>query len=123
MKHMFKVLILTLSLSSRLMADPQTDKVIAIQQAQIQAQEAAILKLTNDLKALTAKLEEQKASIANLSTAVAGKILYADPPIGGWYDSFDMDRGADHWCKNQGYLGGVANHQAQGNNRGLFCFR
>ncbi len=123
MKHLFKVLLIALSFSKSLMADPQTNKIIAVQQAKIKAQDAAITKLTNELKALTAKVDEQKTSIANLATTVAGKIVYADPPIGGWYDSFDLDRSADNWCKSQGYVGGVANHQALGNNRGLFCFK
>jgi hypothetical protein len=109
--------------SSSLMAGPEADKIIAIQQAKIQAQEVALLKLTNELKALTAKVEEQRIAIANVSSTVAGKILYADPPIGGWYDSFNLDRSADEWCRNKGYLGGVANHQALGENRGLFCFK
>jgi hypothetical protein len=123
MKNAFKAIIPALIFSNSLMANPQTDKIIAIQQAKIQVQEAALLKLTNELKALSAKVEEQRAAIANVSSTVAGKILYADPPIGGWYDSFDLDRSADEWCLGKGYLGGVANHQALGNNRGLFCFK
>lgn len=123
MKPILQAFIPALIFSNSLMAEPQTSKVIAIQQARIQAQEAAISRLTDELKALTAKVEEQRISLANVSSTVAGRILYADPPIGGWYDSFELDRSADQWCKDKGYLGGVANHQAKDNNRGLFCFK
>jgi|GEM_PF-5844849 hypothetical protein len=113
-------------------------KTLAIQQAQIQKMSKDIETLRNALADTQKSLSESQKQTADLenklrsdldsarqqlSSQIAEKVRYFDPEIGGDFNSFEMTRSADNFCKTNGFLGGVANLQARLAHRGVFCFR
>jgi small-conductance mechanosensitive channel len=132
---------LALTLFSTMLPAEQSQnlqKTLAVQQAQIQkmAQDLeALQKALADIQKALSESQKQSTEQINklrgdleaarqqLSTQIAEKVRYFDPEIGGDFNSFEMTRSADNFCKTNGFLGGVANLQARLAHRGVFCFR